>query len=101
MDICEKIAYIKGLTDGLDPDTTTKEGKILIAIIDLLQDITEEICDIEDACDDMSEQIDAAVRDMKRASAEMIYFLLEGAEMHAPQSEPQKPETGDAAGEKA
>ncbi|MCQ2440725.1 MAG: hypothetical protein MJ076_02360 [Clostridia bacterium] len=64
MDICEKIAYIKGLTDGLDLDKTTTEGKILSAVIDLLSDITEEICDIEDACDDMSEQIDAVDEDL-------------------------------------
>ena len=64
MDICEKIAYIDGLTEGLDLDKTTKEGKILAAVIDLLKDSTEEICDIEDACDDMSEQIDAVDEDL-------------------------------------
>ncbi len=64
MDICEKIAYIKGLTEGLNLDETTKEGKILSAVIDLLGDITQEICDIEDACDDMSEQIDAVDEDL-------------------------------------
>lgn len=64
MDICEKIAYIKGLSAGLELDETTKEGKILAAVIDLLGDITEEICDIEDACDDMSEQIDAVDEDL-------------------------------------
>ena len=64
MDICEKIAYIKGLAEGLSLDSETKEGKILVAIIDLLGDITEEICDIEDACDDMSEQIDAVDEDL-------------------------------------
>mgnify|MGYP003304659175 CR=1 FL=1 len=63
MDICEKIAYIKGLADGLELDTNSKEGKIIAAIVDLLGDITEEICDIEDACDDMSEQIDAVDED--------------------------------------
>ena len=40
MDICEKIAYIKGLAEGLSLDETTKEGKILSAVIDLLGDIT-------------------------------------------------------------
>ncbi len=64
MDICEKIAYIKGLASGLELDETSKEGKILAAVIDLLGDITEEICDIEEACDDMSEQIDAVDEDL-------------------------------------
>ena len=72
MDICEKIAYIKGLAEGLGLDTETKEGKILSAIIDLLGDITEEICDIEDACDDMSEQIDAVDEDLSTVE-DIIY----------------------------
>ena len=63
MDICEKIAYIDGLTEGLDLDKTTKEGKILAAVIDLLKDITEEICDIEDACDDMMDTADGIAND--------------------------------------
>ena len=46
MDICEKIAYIKGLAEGLELDTEKKEGKILTAIIDLRGDNTEEIGDI-------------------------------------------------------
>jgi len=72
MDICEKIAYIKGLAEGLDLDTTSKEGKILNAIIDLLGDITEEICDIEDGCDSLMEQIDAVDEDL--ASLEEIVY---------------------------
>ena len=72
MDICEKIAYIKGLADGLDLDKTTNEGKILAAIIDLLGDMTEEICDIEDGCDELMEQIDAVDEDL--ASLEEIVY---------------------------
>lgn len=64
MDICEKIAYIKGLAEGLGLNSDTKEGKILTAIIDLLGDITEEICDIEDGCDELMEQIDAVDEDL-------------------------------------
>ncbi len=72
MDICEKIAYIKGLAEGLSIDDSTKEGKILNAIIDLLGDITEEICDIEDGCDELMEQIDAVDEDL--ASLEDIIY---------------------------
>ena len=72
MDICEKIAYIKGLAEGLAIDETTKEGKVLVALIDLLGDITEEICDIEDACDDMSEQLDAVDEDLSNLE-DIIY----------------------------
>lgn len=64
MDICEKIAYIKGLAEGLELDLDSKEGKILNAIIDLLGDITEEICEIEDGCDEICEQLDAVDEDL-------------------------------------
>lgn len=72
MDICEKIAYIKGLTEGLALDESTKEGKILLAIIDLLGDITEEICEIEDGCDELMEQIDAVDEDLS-ALEDFVY----------------------------
>lgn len=72
MDICEKVAYIKGLAEGLDLDESTKEGKILAAVIDALSDIVEEICDIEDGCDSMSEQIDAVDEDLSSLE-EVVY----------------------------
>ena len=36
MEISEKVAYLKGLAEGLALDTDTKEGKLLTAIIDVL-----------------------------------------------------------------
>ena len=72
MDICEKIAYIKGLAEGLNLDETTKEGKILAAVSDLLGDITSEICEIEDGCDELMEQIDAVDEDLSTVE-DIIY----------------------------
>ena len=72
MDICEKIAYIKGLADGLDLDTNSKEGKIIAAIVDLLGDITEEICDIEDACDELYEVECPSCNDIIYLDADML-----------------------------
>lgn len=76
MDICEKIAYIKGLAEGLKLDDSTNEGKILNAIIDLLGDITEEICDIEESCEEIIEQIDAVDEDL----ADLEDFIYEDDE---------------------
>ena len=73
MDICEKIAYIKGLAEGLKLDDSTNEGKILTAIIDLLGDITAEICDIEESCEEIIEQIDAVDEDL----ADLEEFVYE------------------------
>ena len=45
MSLTEKLAYIQGLCEGMELDGTTKEGKVLLAIVDLLDDLT----DVEDA----------------------------------------------------
>ena len=46
MEISEKVAYLKGLAEGLALDTDTKEGKLIAAIIDVLDDIALEIADM-------------------------------------------------------
>lgn len=43
----EKVAYIRGLTEGLELDTDKKEVKVINAIIDLLDDIALTLADIE------------------------------------------------------
>ena len=52
MDIMEKVAYLKGLAEGLALDGSTKEGKLFSAIIDLLEDIGLEL---EDLCEQQEE----------------------------------------------
>ena len=52
MEISEKVAYLKGLAEGLDLDTESKEGKLIAAIIDVLDDMSEALLDLEDElCD--------------------------------------------------
>ncbi|NMA25835.1 MAG: hypothetical protein GX936_09245, partial [Clostridiales bacterium] len=43
MTVLEKAAYLKGLAEGLNLDTETKEGKLISAIIDTLADIADEL----------------------------------------------------------
>ena len=42
MEITEKVAYLKGLMEGMKIDTETNEGKILSAMVDILEDIGKE-----------------------------------------------------------
>lgn len=64
MDILEKCAYIKGLADGLNLDTTKPEGKVLNAIIDLLADITDTIADIDDEVATLGDYIEEIDHDL-------------------------------------
>jgi len=58
MSITEKLAYIKGLCEGLSLDDSTKEGKILLAIVDLLDDVTSSVAVQESDIDQIYEELD-------------------------------------------
>ena len=46
MTLTEKAAYIKGLMDASELDKTSKEGKILAAVVDLLDDMALTVSDL-------------------------------------------------------
>ena len=64
MEISEKVAYLKGLAEGLALDTDTKEGKLIAAIIDVLDDMAEKFADIEDELCDVEDGLDAVSDDL-------------------------------------
>ena len=59
MEINEKVAYLKGLAEGMELDTEKKEGKLLAAIIDVLEDISLELLDLQDQADELMDGLDA------------------------------------------
>lgn len=64
MTVTERVAYLKGLTEGLDLDTSTKEGKLLTAIIDVLDDLAFEVSDLQEVVGELGEQIDMIDEDL-------------------------------------
>lgn len=64
MNITEKVAYIKGLLEGLSLDESKPEVKVINAIVDLLDDMSVEVSDIEDGLDEFVEQLDEVDEDL-------------------------------------
>ena len=58
MNLTEKSAYIKGLAEGLELDKTTKEGKILAALMELVDEMAQEISDIQSDIEEIDEDLD-------------------------------------------
>ena len=48
MTVTEKVAYLKGLMEGLSVDETSKEGKILKAVFVVLDELAIILDDLED-----------------------------------------------------
>lgn len=58
MTTSEKVAYLKGLCEGMKLDTEKSEGKLISAIIDVLGDIAEDLDDLNEAAMDLTEELE-------------------------------------------
>ena len=56
--LSERISFIKGLADGLELGEETKEAKVLSAIIELLDDMTFAVEELEEQQDLINEDLD-------------------------------------------
>ena len=72
MEITEKVAYLKGLAEGLGLDTDSKEGKIIAAMIDILDDMALELEDMKDAQEELGDGLDAVSEDLEDVE-EIVY----------------------------
>lgn len=64
MGISEKIAYLKGLMEGMNVDTESNEGKLFAAVVDVLdeialgvEDLTDEVMELGDGLDVISDDL--------------------------------------------
>lgn len=64
MEITEKVAYLKGLAEGLALDAESKEGKLISVIIDILDDMALELEDMRDEQSDLEDGLDAVSDDL-------------------------------------
>lgn len=64
--LSERVAYLRGLSDGLDVDQSTKEGKLFSAIIGVLEEMAEEIDILDENQQELDEYVDAIDEDLAR-----------------------------------
>lgn len=64
MTITEKVAHLKGLMEGLAIDDSSKEGKVLNYIADILEDMAMSVADLEDQTDDLNGYIEEIDEDL-------------------------------------
>ena len=77
MTISEKVAYLRGLAEGLDLDTTkSKEGKLISVMIGILEELAMSVEDLEENALDVGEEIDVLSDDL--ADVEEVVFEDDG-----------------------
>lgn len=87
MTVMERVAYLKGLFEGLDIDTEKKEGKLLAGMISAMEELAEAVTDLKqqneellDELDDVYDEISAVTEDFLAADDEDEDFVLEAEE---------------------
>ena len=66
--INDRVAYLKGLAEGMKLTDETNEGKLLLKMLDAMQDMAEEITALRkdhDELDEYVESIDDDLADME------------------------------------
>ncbi len=72
MTTSEKVAYLKGLADGLGLDKDNKQDKLLAAVIDVLETVAQDLDELEDNALDLADEIDAISDDLADVE-ELVY----------------------------
>ena len=68
MEIKEKVSHLKGLVEGMEYDLTTKEGKIIGEIMDILDAMAKEIDNANEDIGtlyDYADELDADLGDVE------------------------------------
>lgn len=53
----QKVSYLRGLAEGLGIEESTKEGKLLLHIVDTLEDFADAIEDLDEYVNYMDEDL--------------------------------------------
>ena len=71
MEIKNKVAHLKGLMEGMEFDTATKEGKIIAEIVEILCDTSEELEMANDDIEALYEYADELDSDLGDVESEL------------------------------
>lgn len=74
MNITEKVAYLKGLIEGIGIDETKNEGKIIKAMADVLEDLALSVSDLEDDYAELYAQVDEIDEDLGALESDFYEF---------------------------
>ena len=72
MTLSEKVAYLKGLAEGMKVDGKSDEGRLLTEIIGVLEDVADSVTALEDECDRLNDYVEEIDEDLGDAE-EYLY----------------------------
>lgn len=74
MKLTEKMSYLQGLLDGLEIDDSTKEGKALLQMADVMQEMVMYVEDLQSQVDELTELCDILDEDLGTVEEDLYDF---------------------------
>ena len=65
MTISEKVAYVKGLAEGLGVDKEEKTGKIISEMLAILSDVADKLDGVKDDCENLKQYVEEIDEDLE------------------------------------
>ena len=73
MDLNAKAAYIRGLMTGMEFDPNSKNGKLIAAMMDLLEEMASTVTEHDEALDQVYEDVDTLDEDL----TDLVNFVFD------------------------
>jgi len=85
MNLGEKVAYLKGLADGLDISSDEKNGKILKGILDVLEEMAAAVDTLEDeneTLEDYITEVDEDLGELEKDFDKLVSVVAKKSQKH-------------------
>lgn len=71
MNVTERVAYLRGLLEGMELDTDKKEGKLWTAVLAVLDELAESVHDLEQRNAELAAEVDELYEEVGAVEADL------------------------------
>ncbi len=80
----EKVAYLRGLAEGMELNESSKEGKVLLQIIETLEEFTDAIVELDENQLELTDYVETIDEDLEDVEDELFDEELDSLEVQCP-----------------
>ncbi len=81
----EKVAYLRGLAEGMELSESSKEGKVLLQIIETLEDFTDAIVELDENQMELTDYVETIDEDLEDVEDELFDEEMDSIEVQCPE----------------
>lgn len=72
MNVNERVAYLKGLFEGLDMDTDKKEGKLMAGMLDAMEELAQCVSALKQQNEELLEELDDVYEELSAITEDFL-----------------------------